>query len=305
MEPEEPPQVLSDLETRAVEEIQELDKRRSRFDILEEANASGMGLVGGLSMILNAIKARNARDDRNKDYADSDTAVDLIQAENPSLTRDAIDALIDEEVAKARGLLTRDAAAVMVRRSLGDHPEDVGFKTAAGVKVSDAYAMELSRVVAAEADLDPSLLVVVTEGKDVTARPARFLGDQWQQVNSTITGMGGHWVRPKDNPKDGFWKVPISGIQDYSARRSAEEEREVRLSPPRAASDVAALLDVRLPNWSAALDVVDSGTLIQVVSKVQSLSVAALGAVNQLVSQYGDAGSSDPDGARWMIEKAK
>ena len=149
--------------------------------------------------------------------------IEDIIAFRPNVTVDVVNALIDEEVTQAKGLLTREAAAFLVAASVGvdgysqaaspptkkeskTTPKKASPKVAAAMKLTPEIEQKRYTLEEAlrETDAGLDLLNIEVKGDVLVITAKKFLGDQWAEVNEAIKANGGKWIR---DGKQSRWEV--------------------------------------------------------------------------------------------------
>lgn len=107
----------------------------------------------------------------------------------PNLTREAVERLIEEERARAAGLLTEEAAAYLVASNLG-----------IGESPPLAQSMQSLEQALASQGIDINLFEVAQNESTIKAK-GWLVGNLWDITNNLLKTRGYNWVRDGDNSR--------------------------------------------------------------------------------------------------------
>lgn len=123
---------------------------------------------------------------------------------DPTLTDEAIQKLVEEEKAKAQGLLTTEAALYLIASSWGiAAPEERTGEDPKSEPIG-GDRMEYFKGVLEQAGCNSGLVTITDHGEYVEVKPVNFLGDVWKDFMDALREHGAEWIR---DGKQSRWEI--------------------------------------------------------------------------------------------------
>jgi hypothetical protein len=263
--------------------------------------------------------------------------IEAIQAQRKDLSRAVILKMIDEEKAKAAGLLTQEASAALLYATLNEvpaqeppaeteyteqpeEPEPEGppgyvptFESAAGQKIATAMELDISKKLADATDLSPDHFIVVEGSEGVTVTPTKFIGDRWNIANENLEGMGFSYITD-NKTKERLWvmnkpkpKVTAKDVVDKAVKAAKpKKETQQAITKPKSIREVEGILIEKFgATILKAVTVTEDAKSLD-VEPGSKMPPKQQEAITALLTKYGgtmmDTGM--PPGYVWVIPKA-
>lgn len=248
--------------------------------------------------------------------------IEAIQKLDKTLSRQTVLDAIKHEIEAGGGMLTQEAAAAILYRSLLEPEEPKGpenytptFATAAGQKVVTTTELEISKKLVEATGLSPDYFKVDEGSEGILVMAAKFLGDRWNKANEILEGMGFSyitdnktkermWVMNKPKPKEE--PAPVNVEELYPKEPTpAKPKKQQALERPKTIRETEAILIDKFGGTILKSVVVTEDARSIDVEPQAKLPPKQQQAITELLAKYGgtmmDTGM--PPGYVWVISK--